>query len=244
MSFSATEIEFRRRFWIIAGIFGVAFATYFGDPVNVSVALSRIICAPGRLDGSGKINDCVRAFFLFGAFLATAAAFIRTWASAYLHSTVVHDVNLHLDRLVADGPYRYMRNTLYLGTILLSAGIGLLSSRIAVIILVGGMMLFTYRLILREEAGLLESQGESYRRYLRRVPRFAPLLKPGVASAGAQACWIDGLMGEMFIWGCAVGMTLYAATEKIHYYWIAMGVGFAVRCLNAFAQKKLGPATK
>jgi len=45
-------------------------------------------------------------------------------AEAYLHSSVVHDSQLHSDRLVADGPYRRVRNPLYLGNILLAFGLG------------------------------------------------------------------------------------------------------------------------
>ena len=236
--FCATEFEFRHRVWIIAGIFAMAFMCYGFDRKNVSVALSKMICGSGGSDNSYEIGVCVRAFFIFGAFLTAAAALVRTWASAYLRSSIVHDKSLHLDRLVADGPYRHLRNPLYLATVLLSAGIGFLASRIGILILVGGMMLFTYRLILREEAGLLESQGEAYRRYLGGVPRFVPSLKPRVGSAGARPDWIDGFTGEVFIWGCAVGMALFAATENIRYYWAAMGIGFAVRCLKGFTQKK------
>lgn len=44
--------------------------------------------------------------------LVGAAAEIRTWATAYLGSEIVFDLNLHTNRLVADGPYRYVGNPL------------------------------------------------------------------------------------------------------------------------------------
>jgi len=75
---------------------------------------------------------------------------------------------------VADGPYRHLRNPLYLGTILLAVAIGTMASRIGFLVLTVGMILFVYRLILREEANLLRSQGESYRRYFEAVPRLIP----------------------------------------------------------------------
>jgi protein-S-isoprenylcysteine O-methyltransferase Ste14 len=238
MSFRATEFEFRYRFWFIAGIFAVAFMCYRFDPLNVSVALSRMIVAVGGQRNPNLFRLCLRGFFAFGALLMILAALVRSWAEAYLHSSIVHDMNLHSDRLVADGPYRHLRNPLYLGTVLLAFGIGFLANRVGIIILVGGMVLFTYRLILREEASLLASQGEGYRRYFQSVPRLLPTLTPSVPAAGRQPNWIDGFTGELFMWGCAVGMTLLAATGNLLYYWTCMGIGFAIYFLQAAKRKK------
>jgi protein-S-isoprenylcysteine O-methyltransferase Ste14 len=238
MSFRATEFEFRYRFWFIAGIFAAAFMCYRFDPVNVSVALSRMIVAVGRPGNPDLIDVCVRGFFALGALLVIAAALVRSWAEAYLHSSIVHDMKLHSDRLVSDGPYRHLRNPLYLGIVLLAVGIGFLASRIGIIILGGGITLFTYRLIFREEASLLASQGEGYRRFQQRVPRLLPSLTPNVPAAGGQPNWIDGFMGELFMWGLAIGMALFAMTENLLYYCTAMGIGFAVYFLQAFTRKK------
>jgi protein-S-isoprenylcysteine O-methyltransferase Ste14 len=238
MSFRATEFEFRYRFWFIAGIFVMAFICYRFDRVNVSVALSRIIVAVGRQGNPNSIGAYVRGFFAFGALLVISAALVRSWAEAYLHSSIVHDMDLHSDRLVADGPYRHLRNPLYLGTVLVAVGIGFLASRVGIIILVGGITFFTYRLILREEASLLASQGEGYRRYFQSVPRLLPSLTPRVPAAGGQPDWIDAFTGELFLWGCAVGMALFAATENMLYYWTPMGIGFAIYFLQAVTRKK------
>jgi protein-S-isoprenylcysteine O-methyltransferase Ste14 len=237
MSFCATEFEFRCRLWFIAGIFVVAFLCYGFDPVNVSVALSRMIVGAQSRGNPNPMGMWVRGFFALGALLAIAAALARSWAEAYLHSTIVHDTNLHSDRLVADGPYRHVRNPLYLGTVLFAVGIGFLASRVGIIILAGGMMLFTYRLILREEASLLAARGEDYRRFLQSVPRLLPSLRPSVPAAGGQPNWIDGFTGELFLWGCAVGMALFAGTGNMLYYWTAMGIGFAIYVLQAIGRK-------
>jgi hypothetical protein len=47
-----------------------------------------------------------RLAFLFATLLVGAPATIRTWAAAYLGSDVVHDLRLHTESLVTDGPYR------------------------------------------------------------------------------------------------------------------------------------------
>jgi protein-S-isoprenylcysteine O-methyltransferase Ste14 len=238
MSFRATDFEFRYRFWFIAGLFAVAFMSYGFDHVNVSVALSRAILAVGKFRNPDLIDQYVRGFFVLGALLVGLAALVRSWAESYLHSSIVHDMDLHSDSLVADGPYRHTRNPLYLGTVLLAVGIGFLASRAGFLILAIGMTIFTYRLILREEAGLLASQGESYRQFFASVPRFVPSLKPRVPAAGGRPNWVDGFTGELFMWGCAAGMVAFAATENILYYWVFMGIGFAIYFLQAFLRRK------
>src|ERR1700733_9109607 len=66
----------------------------------------------------------------------------------------------------------------YLGTFLLSIGLGLLTSRLGFVILVGGAILRILRLIGREEAILQAEKGESFREYRRRVPGLLPALTP------------------------------------------------------------------
>lgn len=96
----------------------------------------------------------------------------------------MRDSEVHTEKLLADGPYRYVRNPLYLGNILMSAGIGLMASRIGFVVLSLGMTIFVIRLLLREEAELSRAQGEPYRRYCSAVPRLVPSLTPRVPSAG------------------------------------------------------------
>ena len=87
-----------------------------------------------------------------GAALAVLAALIRSWGAAYLQSEVVHDWKLHGEELVADGPYRYVRNPLYLGGVMLAFGFAMAASRLGFVVMVGGLTLFYYRLIAREES--------------------------------------------------------------------------------------------
>jgi protein-S-isoprenylcysteine O-methyltransferase Ste14 len=63
---------------------------------------------------------------------------------------------MHSELLVADGPYRHVRNPLYLGNVLQAFGIGLMASRLGFAFLTIANTIFMIRLILREEAGLLQ----------------------------------------------------------------------------------------
>lgn len=222
--FAASNFEFKYRFWIFGGLFWLAFACYAVDPQTSGAALADWAA---RLRGSTPGDDVYRAVFAVAALFCIAAALVRTWGTAYLNAEVMVDMRLHTSRLVADGPYRYVRNPLYFGNILLAIGFGLMASRIGFAVLVLGMILFDYRLILREEAGLTASQGDSYREYSRLVPRLLPSLYPRVPSAGAKAAWADGLLGEVFMWLLAASVTAFAITLKQKVFFVVLASAFA-----------------
>jgi protein-S-isoprenylcysteine O-methyltransferase Ste14 len=147
-----------------------------------------------------------RQAFFFAALLLGAAAAIRTWAAAYLGSEVVHDLRLHTERLVADGPYRYVRNPLYLGSFLLSIGLGFLASRVGFFILVVGGAARILRLIGREEENLDQQQAERFREFARIVPRLVPSISPRLPAAGVDPCWGRAFRAEASMWGFFVMM--------------------------------------
>jgi protein-S-isoprenylcysteine O-methyltransferase Ste14 len=238
MSFQATDFEFRQRFWFIGGIIWLAFTCYSFDHMNAAVALARVILGRGASLDSPETDRYGLMILGAGTAVVALGALIRSWAEAYLHSSVVHDMELHSERLVAEGPYRHVRNPLYLGNILLAAGFGLMASRIGFVVMAVGMFAFCYRLILREEAGLLASQGESYRRYFEAVPRLLPSLLPRIPASNARPNWRDGFAGESFMWGIVAGMAVFVATERIVYFWIVMGAGFAVYFVQGFLRGK------
>ena len=239
MSWRATEFEFRHRFWIISGTFCLGFSCYMWDHVNMSVAMTRMVL--GGLN-SPLAGLWIRTILAVGVLMVTLAALVRSWAEAYLHSSVVHDSKLHSDRLVADGPYRYLRNPLYLGNILLAVGMVPMASRTGSLVLVLGTIPFVFRLILREEASLLESQGDSYRRYFETVPRLWPSLRPRVPAGGGRPNWVDGFAGETFVWSFAIGMAVFDVTLRLVHFWIIMGAGFVVYFLQAWLRKRRKPA--
>lgn len=241
MTFQATEFEFRRRFWFIFGIFWLGFLLYFVDHVNVSAALTQLIL-PDTAETSAQFGRFITAFFALGTLIVAVGALIRSWAESYLHSSIVHDAALHGEQLVADGPYRYVRNPLYLGNLFLAVGIGFLASRSGFLVIAIGMWIFVYRLILREESTLLKSQGESYRRFYAAVPRFLPALTPRVPASGAKPNWLDGFTGELFMWSGVAAMAVYTFTKNILYFWVVFGLGLAIYFLQAYLRTRSKPA--
>src|SRR5436309_14456297 len=129
------------------------------DHVPFIVAVRHLI-APLIVRGIPNADLFSRIVILSGAFLVFLSAGLRTWAAAYLRTDVVHDTSQHSEALVADGPFRYTRNPLYLATPLMAAGIGVLASCAGFILLILANWIFVYRLIFREERALQKTLGE------------------------------------------------------------------------------------
>jgi protein-S-isoprenylcysteine O-methyltransferase Ste14 len=208
---AATSWEFENRALAFGLLFSVAFMSSAIDPQNGTVALGHALSHQLHADGDGL----ARTLFGFAALVVSAAALTRTWASAYLESEVVYASALKTAALVGDGPYRHTRNPLYLGNVLMAAGMGAMASRIGFLVLVVGMIVFSYRLIWREEAELLRSQGERYAAYLARVPRLIPSLRPRVPSAGRRPDWAAGFRAESWYWGFAAAIAAFAITLSV-----------------------------
>ncbi len=229
----ATRLEFRVRFWIIAGIFFFGFSLSAVDRVNAGVQVVRWLAPASFRVASPHGQLALRGVYAFGALLALAAAAVRTWAAAYLDSSVVHDSRLHAEGVVADGPFRFVRNPLYLGTVLLAAGMGLLASRLGWLAIVGGIALFTRRLIGREEAELAAAQGTSYAAYRAAVPRLLPSPRPRVPASGARPRWRQAFLGETFVWSFALALVAFVPAYDTRLFFLFLGLGF----LASFAFK-------
>jgi protein-S-isoprenylcysteine O-methyltransferase Ste14 len=205
----ASDVEYRFRAWVIAAIFFAAFELSWWDHVSAAAALAGLMTR-----GGGNAHTVETLIFAVGAAATLGAAALRTWAAAYMRSDVVHDPRVHDSRLVADGPYRYVRNPLYVGTILMAFGIAFAASRSGFVVLVAAIAFFQYRLTLREERALKATQGESYRRYLATVPRLLPSLRSRVAAGELRPKWGQAIRGELFMWGFALAYVLFAATRS------------------------------
>jgi protein-S-isoprenylcysteine O-methyltransferase Ste14 len=239
----ATKFEFEQRFWIIGAIIWIGFFLYRFDHVNFAAGLLHVVAPSIDLE-SAHANNLCRLIFGAGALLVFLAAMFRTWATAYLKTEVVHDMSLHSEGLVADGPYRYVRNPLYLANIPFAAGIGTMASRAGWLFMVLGMWIFVYRLIFREENGLLQTQGESYRAYLKAVPRFCPSLTPRVPSGGGQPRWGQAFAGEILIWLMGVAVLCFAITLSLKLAGILFAASFASYFIAVYLVKKRAAATR
>jgi hypothetical protein len=225
----ATAFEFRHRFWLILLVFFAGYLCYRFDPVNASDALARAIAgARGPHPNPPAVQQVFRAVLALSAILVAIATGVRTWAGAYLRADIVFDTKVHSDRLVAGGPYRFVRNPLYLGNLILAAGIALLYSRVGAVVLMLGNLFVIERLIGREEAALIETQGESYRAFLAAVPKLVPSMSPRLPKDDLRANWPQAFLGEAHLWLLSLdGFVLAWRLDRKLYFQILAGAGVA-----------------
>ena len=179
-----------------------------------------------------------RAFNLLlavAAVCAVAAAVLRTWASAYMGAATVRSSAMHGDGVVAAGPYRHLRNPLYLGVIIHIVALALLMPPSGAIFCIVTVVLFQLRLIGGEEAFLTRKLGEPYLAYCARVPRIFPTLAPRVPTSPARPAWATAFLGEIYMWGVAITYIgfghRYNATILAQGILISLGVMLIVRAL-------------
>ena len=83
------------------------------------------------------------------------------------------DAALHPTALVTHGPFRFSRNPIYLGFLLIYGGCGLLLNSLWIVLLAAGVVAgLTQAIIVRDEHLLEKRFGDEYRTYRARVRRW------------------------------------------------------------------------
>jgi hypothetical protein len=99
--------------------------------------------------------------------------------------------------LMAAGPYRYVRNPLYLGGWFMILAISLLMPPTGALFVMVLETYFLLRTIFSEETFLSAQLSEPYREYLRVVPRIVPQLRSALPAAAATPRWGIALLTEL-----------------------------------------------
>jgi protein-S-isoprenylcysteine O-methyltransferase Ste14 len=229
-----TNWEFTNRALVFGMIFGFTFPLSFFDHQNSTAALANWLGTTLQVDA----DIVARLLFAFAALLLIVAAFVRTWASSYLCAGVVYAAEVKTESLVADGPYRQVRNPLYFANVLMAVAIGAMMSRAGFFLAVVAMLVFCYRLILREEAELQTSQGEQYDVYCKAVPRLWPSLRQRIMSAGRQARWREGFKAESWYWGFAAALVSFAITLKVTLFFVILAASLVLFWVYSVVRQK------
>src|ERR1700704_5938430 len=94
---------------------------------------------------------------------------LRAWATGHLEKNI---------RLAEAGPYAYVRNPLYLGTLLVAAGLVIASRRCLLAMLFAAVFVLIYLPVIELEEQHLRALFPNFAAYSQRVPSLWPTLSP------------------------------------------------------------------
>lgn len=248
----ASAIEFRLRFLTHAFIFGLGFWSPWdrllprGNSLVINASAWPALAALPWKAGWLSFPVATELVLVLGIVAASLGAFLRTWGSAYLGSSIVKDGAMHAG-IVADGPYRRARNPLYLGTFLHVLALSLLMPPTGAIFAVLLTGLVQARLIAGEEWFLSQALGASYAAYKAAVPRIVPSLTPRIPASGAAPRWMQAVLGEVYMIGVAVSLAVFGwRYDRIlldKCVLISLGLSLIARAAIPPAPQKQEPAT-
>jgi S-adenosylmethionine-diacylglycerol 3-amino-3-carboxypropyl transferase len=157
--------EFEARIFISLGIVFVvcvlSYVCFGGSYATVSLI--------GRLLGLTE-RASLSSGFLLAALLMAVASLLRMWAGSILTSSRVMAFRVQKDKLLTRGPYRFVRNPIYLADLIAMCGFALCLPPSGVLLPVL-IYLHYLQLVKYEEISLATEFGQEYIEYARRVPR-------------------------------------------------------------------------
>lgn len=107
--------------------------------------------------------------FVAGVGIALCGLAIRAWAAGHLRKNL---------ELTVSGPYAYVRNPLYLGSLIVALGCAVAGAHWGVGAVLAGFFVFFYLPVVGEEEGHLGKILPGYAEYRREVPRLRPRIPP------------------------------------------------------------------
>ncbi len=207
----ATPLEFRFRQVISGAIYVIGFWApwqYVGGTTPTRL-WSWLAIEVARL-GILPVQIAYLSITVIAVALATLGAGFRVWGTAYLGRAVVFDKAMQAGDVVAAGPYRYVRNPLYLGSTLTALAVSILMPASGALFFVAALSIFVARLVLGEEAFLRAQVGDAYVEYCRRVPRWLPSMSPRLSASHERPTWLTAAVAEVFPLGMALCFLIFA----------------------------------
>jgi len=114
---------------------------------------------------------------IIGFAIALVGELIRFWGVSWAGSETRTTGEVGGTYLIISGSFAFVRNPLYVGNILLYTGIGIMSWSLFPYLQIAALLFFAVQyhfIVLEEEKYLKEKFGNSYKEYLKNVPRFIP----------------------------------------------------------------------
>ncbi len=128
-----------------------------------------------------------------------AGTLLRIWGTAHLGAATMSSRSMFAGQVVASGPYRHVRNPLYIGSWLVSIPIALLmpvaGAVFASVIAVPALSAADWR---RRGTFFAEAGRTVYGDIRQHVPRLMPRVFPAVATDGTRPHWLPAIVAEFF----------------------------------------------
>ena len=208
----ATSIEFRLRMAINAVIIILGFWSPWIEPWRIGKRISLIEWLALQLSriGIASFSIAISGLLAIALLFALIAVILRISGTAWLGPGIVNSIQMVAGRVMADGPYRFVRNPLYIGLWCMVVAMAFLMPLTGSIFAITLVTLFMVRLTLGEESFLTQRIGESYTAYLLAVPRFIPRLRGAPSATGSKPHWLRALIAELMPIGVLAGILVFA----------------------------------
>ena len=222
------EFEFRIfiSFGLVSLISALSFSVFAGLPDN-SVALGGLFGIPAAR--SRALGYLAAALFMAGA------SFLRIWSGSVLTSRRMMSFEVKTDALFSSGPYRLVRNPIYLADLAAFTGFALCLPPSGLLLPVLLFLHYT-QLIGYEEISLRKEFGRAYAIYQSRVPRLLPrfgdlnrlkaalqeitVTRDGIRHNALYVLFIPGFAAAAatgkLVWAVAVGLPAVVDWAIVH----------------------------
>jgi protein-S-isoprenylcysteine O-methyltransferase Ste14 len=233
----ASAIEFRLRVVIIFVIIFLGFWAPWIDWWGIGKRISTLEWLALEITRLGLVpfNVATPAVIVLSALIAAKGAILRVWGTAWLGPAIVQHSQMQAGAVMAGGPYRYVRNPLYLGTWGMVAAMAFIMPPTGALFVMVLLTIFQLRLIFAEEAYLTAQLGEPYKNYLRAVPRLVPRLRTTLPRSNSKPHWLRAVIAELNPIGVFITMAVvswsYNNRLMIRAILVSFGVSLVVRAL-------------
>lgn len=143
---------------------------WFPKPYADRVARMRVPCGFILVAAFAWFSDPDTRAIAIGIPISVVGLLVRAWAAGHLAKN---------QRLATSGPYAYARNPLYLGTLLVAAGLAVASRSVGLAILFAAVFLLIYLPVIELEEQHLQKILPEYAAYAARVRRLLPTWPSG-----------------------------------------------------------------
>ena len=104
-----------------------------------------------------------------GALVAVAGLLLRALASGHVTKN---------EALTTTGPYAYVRNPLYLGSVVTAAGFAVAARNLWIALAIIALFIILYLPVIRSEESVLQAKFPGFDEYVQHVPRLLPRCTP------------------------------------------------------------------